>query len=115
MTVLIPLPILHSDGPTDTVELLRAMNQLVHERGSGHFSLLTKGHAPSLARTHREVLEIIPGLGPALARSLLSRFGSLQGVIAAGHDELMAVAGIGTARAGQVPEILRSEYRAAKR
>lgn len=67
---------------------------------------LANGHAASLARTQREVLEIIPGLGPALTRSLLNRFGSWQGGIAAG---------IGPARAGRVPEILRSEYRAVKR
>lgn len=115
VTVLNHLPMLHSDGPSDTVELLWAIHQLVHERSPGHFSFLAKGHAPSLARTQREVLEIIPGIGPSLAESLLSRFASLQGVFAAGRGELMAVAGIGPARADRSQEILRSEYRAAQR
>jgi len=36
-----------------------------------------------------------PGLGPKKRRELLRQFGGLQGVVAAGIDDLVAVRGIG--------------------
>jgi excinuclease ABC subunit C len=41
----------------------------------------------------------IPGIGPALARRLFEKFGSLAGMAEAGEEALAAVPGIGSARA----------------
>ncbi len=48
------------------------------------------------------LLETVPGLGPARARALLTAFGSLEGVRAAGAGDLARVKGVGPALAGRV-------------
>ncbi|MFB6106551.1 MAG: excinuclease ABC subunit C [Halobacteriaceae archaeon] len=45
------------------------------------------------------VLDDLPGVGPALRRRLLRRFGSVEGVRAASVEELRAVEGVGEERA----------------
>ncbi len=54
------------------------------------------GHRKRRARRHQEsILETVPGLGPAKRRSLLKRFGGLQGVIKASVVDLEQVPGVG--------------------
>jgi len=54
------------------------------------------GHRKRRARRHQEsILETVPGLGPAKRRSLLKRFGGLQGVARASVADLEQVTGIG--------------------
>ncbi|MCH7537556.1 MAG: excinuclease ABC subunit UvrC [Proteobacteria bacterium] len=54
------------------------------------------GHRQQRAKARRTSrLEQIPGLGPKKRRELLRQFGGLQGVVAAGIDDLVAVRGIG--------------------
>ena len=55
------------------------------------------GHRKRRARRHQEsILETVPGLGPSKRRSLLKRFGGLQGVIKASVADLEQVPGVGT-------------------
>ncbi|RYG85928.1 excinuclease ABC subunit UvrC, partial [bacterium] len=54
------------------------------------------GHRRRRARRHQEsILETVPGLGPAKRRSLLKRFGGLQGVLRAPVADLEQAPGIG--------------------
>ena len=54
------------------------------------------GHRKRRARRHQEsILETVPGLGPAKRRSLLKRFGGLQGVLKASVLDLEQVPGVG--------------------
>jgi excinuclease ABC subunit C len=58
------------------------------------------GHRKRRARRHQDsILETVPGLGPAKRRSLLKRFGGLQGVTRASVADLTQVSGIGAALA----------------
>lgn len=79
------IPIVYGDNTTETVELLWAIHQILHERGKPPFSLHVKKRAASLPRAQRYMLETIPALRPHLARGLLEKFGSLQGVLRCGR------------------------------
>ena len=76
--------------PSDSPALL-LIQQI---RDEAHRFAIT-GHRQRLAKARRtSTLEKIPGLGPKKRRELLKQFGGLQGVTAAGIDDLVKINGI---------------------
>jgi excinuclease ABC subunit C len=76
-----------------------ALHLIQRVRDEAHRFAIT-GHRRRRARRFREsVLEVIPGLGPARRRALLTHFGGLQGVIKAAIPDLERVPGVGAALA----------------
>jgi len=76
-----------------------ALHLIQRVRDEAHRFAIT-GHRRRRARRYREsVLEVIPGLGPARRRALLTHFGGLQGVIKAAVPDLERVPGVGAALA----------------
>jgi DNA excision repair protein ERCC-4 len=53
------------------------------------------------------VLQGLPGVGPALARRLLERFGSIERVMEADEEELCGVSGIGPSKAAAIRAIIQ--------
>ncbi len=85
--------LLPSEGPADTALLLAAF-------GRQHARRVSDGQQtrriPRRPKPHAEerMLRSVPGIGPARARSLLERFGSLAAVLQAAPSALTAVPGI---------------------
>jgi ERCC4-type nuclease len=52
----------------------------------------------------------VPGISATSARALLTRFGSVAGVLAASPEEWLSVPGIGTERAGALADTLSRRF-----
>ena len=67
--------------------------------------------APRHPSAQAEVmLSVVPGISPAMARSLLAAHGSLAAIAAAAPDGLRGHPGIGRVRAARLTEALTQEY-----
>lgn len=71
----------------DITKLLQRIRDESHRFAISYHSVLKRKRQVSSR------LDDIPGIGPVTRKKLLTRFGSLRGVIAASHDELAAVVG----------------------
>jgi ERCC4-type nuclease len=58
------------------------------------------------------ILQGLPGIGPERAGRLLDKFGSVEGVISAGSDELQSVYGIGKNVADRIRWAVGEEMKA---
>ncbi len=81
-----------------------ALHLLQHIRDEAHRFAIT-GHRQRRGKKHREsTLEAVPGLGPVRRKSLLQRFGGLQGIRRAGVEDLTRVPGISRSLAQRIYE-----------
>lgn len=94
LSLIFGIPILRSRDPNETARLiLYAANQL-HAVSSG--VAVRRGWRPrGKRRTQIAILQGLPGVGPRRAKTLLERFGSVQGVLTADPSSLEELPGIG--------------------
>lgn len=101
LTLEIGLPILRAADPAETAALmLMAARQ---RRAIAAGDLPRHGRRPTgKRRLQSHILQGLPGIGPARARHLIQRFGSVRAVMTAPVDELAATPGIGSDTAKRI-------------
>ena len=101
------IPVIRSYQQKDSaVWLYRlALRRLQRGRPNDH-PAYAKPRTPAGVPPAEALLAAVPGISTASARALLSRFGSVAGVIKAGRDEWLEVPGIGPERASALEETL---------
>jgi ERCC4-type nuclease len=99
------LPVLHSVDPVESCRLLRFLAE--QGRESRQTVLPRYDRKPKRLATRRLfVLQGLPGIGPALARRLLSELGSVGRVMTADASTLEQVRGVGPKKAARIRELV---------
>jgi fanconi anemia group M protein len=102
--------VLRSEGTMDTARLLYTMAAHA-QRGLGYDVPLRAKPNGDLTTAQQFLVEGLPGIGPALAKTLLQHFNSARALFAADESALCQVAGISKRRADAIRRILDAEYR----
>jgi ERCC4-type nuclease len=111
LSVILGIPLLRSLSPEESARLMLYAARQIQTVVSG--AIPRKGARPKGKRgLQLHILQGLPGIGPARARRLLARFGSIENVLRAQPDDLSAVQGIGPATARRIRWAV-SEPRAA--
>lgn len=97
LALFMGLPILRAKGPAETARLMQyATNQYQSVRG-GALPRRPSGKRPTgKRRVQLYLLQGLPGVGPQRAQQLIDTFGSVEAVLQADMDDLIAVNGIGS-------------------
>lgn len=103
------LSLLSTRSDVETAALIKWM--ATHEQqGVPEISLHPKRKALDLADQQRRVVEMLPGAGMVLARTLLQQFGSVERIVSASPEELERIRGVGRKKAEQIKAVLSAEY-----
>lgn len=103
------MPLIFTKDSNDTASLFVSIARREQDKGFEEFSLHVK--KPTNVKEQMEYLvSSIPSVGPALAKDLLNKFGSVKGIINASKEELLKVEGVGDKIAAKIKEIAESEY-----
>jgi len=101
VTLFCGIPLLRTRTPAETVRtmLFAAQQRQAYAMGA----LPRPGYRPRGKRARQLfVLQGLPGIGPALARRLLVRFGGVGAVMNASAEDLQCVSGIGQGTAEKI-------------
>lgn len=105
------VPIVPTASMEESAALILLMARREHEAGYRD----VKPHGRKTSRTLKEqqeyLISALPGVGPSVARSLLRHFGSVERIMRATEEELMAVEKVGPKTAARIREIVAGEYR----
>ena len=94
VTLFFCIPLLRTRTPEETVRTMLYAAQQGQAYAMG--ALPRPGYRPRGKQARQLfILQGFPGVGPGRARRLLARFGSVEGVVRAGTEELRSVHGIG--------------------
>ncbi len=103
------IPIVHTKDLDETAELLATMAK--RELKNGKLARLREEKKPTTDKELQLYLvEGLPGVGPELARKLLRKFKTVEGVFTANEKELKTVEGLGPKRAKEIRRILTKEW-----
>lgn len=107
LAVVCGLSVVPSRTERNTAAMLRIMGK--HAQPDNDHSF--RGKAPTSTRLYAEyMVQGLPGVGPATARSLLRHLGSARAVLSATAEELEAVPGLGPKRSAAIAQALGAPY-----
>lgn len=72
--------------------------------------VFAKRKTHTLAQTQRSVVEMLPMVGPSMAKKLLMHFGSLDMLFRASEDELLQIDGLGEKKAKAIWRTIHEAY-----
>ncbi|MFB6184836.1 MAG: DEAD/DEAH box helicase [Haloarculaceae archaeon] len=102
--------VLRTTGEDETADMLETIARREQEADDREVSVHGEKHAKTLAEQQEYVVAAIAEVGPVTARSLLEHFGSVETVMTADEDDLMAVEGVGEVTAERMRDVLASDY-----
>ncbi len=109
ITAILRVPILPSSGPENSAHLLYAAARQC-QVGYATPGPAVGRRGASLSLQQMGVLLSLPGIGPATARALRARFGSLHELLNADAGTLATVSGVGPSRAAALVQLLHAAF-----
>ncbi len=103
------IPVLFTRHARETAALLLLIAR--REQEAGRPRSVPRAQKPlSLTELQEFIVAALPGVGPSLAKALLSHFGSVRAVMNAREDELATVEKIGAKKASEIQRTLSARY-----
>ena len=102
--------ILRATDEGDTAELLATIARREQETRDREVSVHGEKSTKTLAEQQEYVVAAIADIGPVTARSLLTEFGTVEAVMTAREDDLLAADGVGAVTAEKIREVVGGEY-----
>ena len=102
--------VMYTGDEGETADLLETIATREQDDGGREVSVHGEKQARTLPEQQEYVVSSVAEVGPVTARSLLDRFGSVEAVMTATHEELLTVAGIGDVTAERIREVVGSSY-----
>jgi Fanconi anemia group M protein len=102
--------VLHTADEGDTTDLLEVIATREQETDDRTVSVHGEKGAKTLTEQQEYVVSSIADIGPVTARSLLEHFGTVEAVMTAREDDLLAVDGVGEVTAERIREVVGSDY-----
>jgi ERCC4-type nuclease len=107
------IPVLFTKNPRETAALLLLIAK--KEREFGHADVQLHAQKPvSETEVQEFIVSSLPGVGPTLAKHLLTHFKTIQNIANASEEVLANVEKIGKKKAKEISGIFRKEYNAGE-
>jgi Fanconi anemia group M protein len=103
--------VLRTEDENDTADLLEVLATREQETSDRTVSVHGEKSGKTLAEQQEYVVGSVADIGPVTARSLLEEFGTVEAVMTARKEDLMAVSGVGEVTADRLREVVGSEYK----
>ncbi|QGX95480.1 DEAD/DEAH box helicase [Haloplanus rallus] len=102
--------VLRTEGEADTADLLAVLAKREQTTSDRAVSVHGEKSAKTLDEQQEYVVGAIADIGPVTARSLLEHFGSVEAVMTAREEDLLAVDGVGEVTADRIRTVVGSDY-----
>ena len=103
------VPVIFTNNCKDTADYL-ALLVKKQENPNKEISLNAKRKASSLSEQQQFIVEGFPGIGPALAKSLLKKFETIQAIANAEKEELKKAEKVNDSKADKIHKLFREKY-----
>ncbi len=104
------VPMLQTKNYKDTAGLIIAIAKREQEEYGKDYSPHRLKKPMTLREQQEYLISALPGVGPSLARPLLSRFGSVKEIMNSDVDKLKDVEQIGDVKANKIREVIDNSY-----
>lgn len=108
------IPILYSKDPKETAALLYVIAKREQFGKTKEIKLQEGSKGFSLAQRQQYITESLPLVGPTLAKSLLTKLGSVRNVMLATEEELQEVEKIGEKKAKEIRRVVDAKWEGEK-
>jgi ERCC4-type nuclease len=108
ISAILRVPILPSSGPSDSAHLVYAAAKQCQSGNAATHGPAAGRRKASLPEQQMQIVLALPGVGPATARAVCARFGSLHDLLNADAAQLSQVPGVGPTRAAALEQLLHA-------
>lgn len=104
------LPVIFFNSEEELAVFLFHVAEREQLREHSHMRLRFGKKGFTLAQQQQFIVESLPLIGPAAAKSLLNHFGSVSAIMAADEKKLQEVEGIGKEKAKEIRKVVSTKY-----